>query len=67
VGDEIFDSINPMQTIRKALRKENRELIELARCKPTTEETRERMRILMQDIEQYGVSTIFKNIISDIY
>jgi hypothetical protein len=44
VGDEIYDSINPMETIRKALRKENRELIELARCKPLTEEGKERMK-----------------------
>jgi hypothetical protein len=54
VGDEIFDSINPMETIRNSLRKENRELIEFARCKPTIEDTKERMDILMRDIEQYG-------------
>jgi hypothetical protein len=42
------------------LRKENRELIELARCKPPTKEGKERMKILMQDIEQFGVSAIFK-------
>jgi hypothetical protein len=36
--NEIYDSINPMETIRKALRKENKELIELARSRPLTEE-----------------------------
>jgi hypothetical protein len=36
-----------MKTIRKALRKANRELIELARCKPAIEETRENMITLM--------------------
>ena len=54
VGDEIFDSINPMETIRNSLRKKNRELIEFARCKPTIEDTKERMDILMGYIEQYG-------------
>jgi hypothetical protein len=34
-----FDSIHPLQTIRKALRKKNRELLELARCEPTEEST----------------------------
>ena len=48
VWDEIYDSINPMETIRKALRKENREFIELARCKPPTKEGKEKMKILMQ-------------------
>jgi hypothetical protein len=54
VGDEIFDSINPMETIQNSLRKENRGLIEFSRCKPTIEDTKERMEILIRDIEQYG-------------
>jgi hypothetical protein len=51
------------------LRKENREFIELARSKPLTEEGKERMKILRQDIEQFGVSEIKKkkNTIFDIY
>jgi hypothetical protein len=33
-NDEFFEYINLMEAIKKALRKENRELIELARCEP---------------------------------
>jgi hypothetical protein len=58
VWDEIYDFINSTKTIRKALRKENREFIELARSKPLTEKGKERMKILRQDIEQFGVSAI---------
>jgi hypothetical protein len=56
--DELFESINLMETIKKALRKENMELIALARCEPM-EENKERCRVLMEDIQRYGVSTIF--------
>jgi hypothetical protein len=51
VWDGIYDSINPMETIQKALRKENREYIELARSKPLIEEGKQRMKILRKDIE----------------
>jgi hypothetical protein len=36
--NEIYYSINPVETIKKALKKENMEYIELARSKPLTEE-----------------------------
>jgi len=49
-----------METIRKALRKENREFIELARSKSLAKEGKERMKILRQVIEQFGVNTIKK-------
>jgi hypothetical protein len=58
-GDEIYDSLNPIETIRKGLRKENKELLQLASCKPT-EETTTRMRELEKTIYQYVVSSIFK-------
>jgi len=35
--DKLFESINMMETIKKALRKESKELIALARCEPTKE------------------------------
>jgi hypothetical protein len=34
VWNEIYDSINLVETLKKALRKENEEYIELARSKP---------------------------------
>jgi len=55
-----YDSINPMETIQKALRKENREFIELAICNPLIEEGKEMMKIWRQDIEQFGVSAFKK-------
>jgi hypothetical protein len=36
VWNEIYDSINPVETIQKSLRKKNIELIQLARSKPLT-------------------------------
>jgi hypothetical protein len=43
-----------METIRNALRKKNKEYIELARFKPLTDEGTKKMEILSQDIEQHG-------------
>ena len=57
--DEIYDSLNPIETIRKGLRKENKELFQLASCKPT-EETTTRMRELEKTIYQYAISAIIK-------
>ena len=40
-----------METIWNALRKENKEYIELDRSNPLIEEVKERMKILRQDLE----------------
>jgi len=57
--DKLFESIKLMETIKKAMRKENKKLIALANCEPM-EENKERCRYLMEDIQRYGVSVIFK-------
>ena len=56
---DLFESIDPRDTIKKVVRKENRELIALGRCEPT-KENKERCRFQMEDIQRYGVSAIFK-------
>ena len=57
--DEIYYSIDPMDTINKEPRKENIEMISLACISPMTEEIRERIEELKEQIKYYGVSGIF--------
>ena len=63
-NEDIFYSTNPMETIRKLIKKLNIELISLLKFKPQTPEIKERIIILMEDIHRYGVSVTFNN---DIY
>ena len=58
--NEIYYSINPVETIKNALKKEDNEYTELAKCKPFIEEGKKRMEILRWDIEQFWLSTIKK-------
>jgi hypothetical protein len=48
--DELFESMDLMETIKKVVRKENMELIALGRCEPM-EENKQRCRVLMEDIQ----------------
>ena len=57
--DEIYYSIDPMDTINKAFKKENIEMISLACIRPMTQEIRERIEELKEQIKSYGVSGIF--------
>jgi hypothetical protein len=50
---------NPIQTIRKILRKSNIELASLIKIQPWTEEIKERIKALMEKIQRYGVINIF--------
>ena len=57
--DEIYYSIDPMDTIKKALKKENIEMISLDCISPMTQEIRARIEELKEQIKSYGVSGIF--------
>ena len=48
-----------MDTIKKALKKGNIEMISLASIRPMTQEIRERIEELKEKIKYYGVSGIF--------
>ena len=57
--DEIYYSIDPMDTIKKALKKVNIEMISLACIRPMTQEIRARIEELKEQIKYHGVSGIF--------
>ena len=57
--DEIYYSIDPMDTIKNALKKENIEMISLACIRPMTQEIRARIEELKEQIIYYGVCGIF--------
>ena len=57
---DIFYSIHPMENLKKALKKSNKELLRLIVIRPKTEEIKARIDYLRQKIEQYGVSGIFE-------
>lgn len=52
--DEISYSIDPMDTIKKALKKENIKMISLACIRPMTQEIRARIKELKEQIKSYG-------------
>jgi hypothetical protein len=57
--DEIFYSTDPIETVVKALKKENIEYLALFRKRPLTQEDRERIAELQNLIKKFGVSGIF--------
>jgi hypothetical protein len=57
-GDDKLFELNPMETIKKVVRKENKEIITLGRCEPTRENT-QRCIVFMEDIQRYVVSINF--------
>ena len=57
--EDIFYSTEPMETVNKALKKSNQELLRLIVIRPKTEEIKARIDDLRQKIEHYGVSGIF--------
>jgi hypothetical protein len=57
--EEIFYSKNPMETVRKALKRENIELLGLIRRRPMTKEINTRINEMKAQIHSYGVSGIF--------
>jgi hypothetical protein len=57
--DEIFYSTDPIETVVKALKKENIEYLGLFRKRPLTQEDRERIAELQNLITNFGVSGIF--------
>jgi hypothetical protein len=59
IEEEIFYSTNPMETVRKALKRENIELLGLISRRPMTEEINARINELKAQIHSYGVSGIF--------
>jgi hypothetical protein len=56
--EEIFDSIDPLQTIELSLRKANREFRDLVAIGPKTVEDFQRIAKLHVKIENYGVSHV---------
>jgi hypothetical protein len=57
--EEIYSSTNPVQTIRKLVRKSNIELASLIQIRSQTQEIKERIKALMEKIHRYGVRKIF--------
>lgn len=51
--------MDPIQTIRKALKKENLEFLSLARMRPITPTAMKKMKDMQDQIQSYGVSGIF--------
>ena len=58
--EDIFYSIDPIETMKKDLKRSNQELLRLIVIRPETEEIKARIDDLRQTIEQYGVSGIFE-------
>jgi hypothetical protein len=58
-NEKIYSSTNPVQTIRKLVRKSNIELASLIQIQPRTHEIKERIKALMEKIQSYGVRKIF--------
>jgi hypothetical protein len=59
IDEQIYSSTNPIQTIRKLVRKSNIELASLIQIQPRTQEIKERIKALMEKIQCYGVRKIF--------
>ena len=60
VSDEaVFYSTNPLETVEKALKRLNIELVSLLKVWSQTLEIQEKIKVLMEDICHYGVSGIF--------
>jgi len=57
-NEEFFESMDPGETIKKVVRKENKDLIALGRCEPT-DKNKEICIFFMEDIQRYEVSSIF--------
>ena len=60
--EDIFYSTDPMETMKKALKNSNQELLRLIAIRPGTKEIKARMDELRQTIEQYWVSGIFERL-----
>ena len=58
--EDILYSIEPMETVKKALENSNQELLRLIVIRPRTEEIKARIDDLRKKIEQYRVSDIFE-------
>jgi hypothetical protein len=59
IEEEIFYSKNPMETVRKALKRENIELLGLISKRLMIEEINTIINELKSQIHSYGVSGIF--------
>ena len=59
IEEENFYLKNPMETVRKALKRENIELLGLISRRPMTKEINTRINELKAQIHSYGVSDIF--------
>jgi hypothetical protein len=57
--EQIFSSPNPIQTIKKLLRKSNIELASLIEIQPQTQEIKERIKALMKKIKIWGKKDIY--------
>ena len=57
-NEEFFESMDPRETIKKVVRKENKDLIALGRCEPT-DKNKEICIFFMEYIQRYEVSSIF--------
>jgi hypothetical protein len=55
--DELFE-LDPIEEIKKDVRKENMELISLGGC-DSTKENKKRCIVYMEYVQRYVVSTIF--------
>ena len=64
IDEYIFYSTNPMETIKKIIKKLNIELISFLKVRPQALEIKETINVLMEDIHHYGVKGTFNN---DIY
>ena len=60
IEEDIFCSTYPMGTMKKDLKKSNKELLTLIKIRPVTEEIKARIGDLRQKIVQYEVSVISK-------
>ena len=57
-NDDLLDDPNIMVTIKKVIRKTNREILRLIVSKDQNQETKERIEQLKEDLKKYKVITI---------